>query len=120
MQCKVNAAGTDGLVYKLWTQVGLLYDEQSLKNCLDIIRDWSNDDRGFLRKEVPNQGILTPFREGTLQDVAKDVLKLAKDGLARRGLQEGKFLAPLEEVATTGNLFVHFEIWYPIGDCLND
>ncbi|XP_024360231.1 glutamate--cysteine ligase A, chloroplastic isoform X2 [Physcomitrium patens] len=82
--------------------VGLLYDEQSLKNCLDIIRDWSNDDRGFLRKEVPNQGILTPFREGTLQDVAKDVLKLAKDGLARRGLQEGKFLAPLEEVATTG------------------
>lgn len=90
-------------MYKLWTQVGLLYDEQSLKNCLDIIRDWSNDDRESLRRAVPKHGLQVPFREGTLQDVAKDVLKIAKDGLSRRGLEEDKFLAPLEEVATTGN-----------------
>lgn len=33
-------------------QVGLLYDEESLKGALDIIRDWTNDDREMLRNEV--------------------------------------------------------------------
>ena len=36
----------------LQLQVGLLYDEQSLKGALDIIRDWTNDEREMLRKEV--------------------------------------------------------------------
>jgi hypothetical protein len=29
-----------------------LYSEQSLKGALDIIRDWTNDERKRLRKEV--------------------------------------------------------------------
>lgn len=33
-------------------QVGLLYDEQSLHGALDIIRDWTNDERRMLRNEV--------------------------------------------------------------------
>ena len=33
-------------------QVGLLYDEQSLQGALDIIRDWTNDDREMLRQKV--------------------------------------------------------------------
>lgn len=84
----------------LW--VGLLYDEQSLQGALDIIRDWTNDDREMLRQKVPKHGLQVPFREGLLQHVAQDVVKLAKDGLARRGRGEGVFLAPLEEVTTTG------------------
>lgn len=84
----------------LW--VGLLYDEQSLKGALDIIHDWTNEDRDMLRHKVPKHGLQVPFREGLLQHVAQDVVKLAKEGLSRRGRNEGVFLAPLEEVVTTG------------------
>lgn len=84
----------------LW--VGLLYDEQSLQGALDIIHDWTNEDRDMLHHTVPKHGLQVPFREGLLQHVAQDVVKLAKEGLSRRGRNEGVFLAPLEEVATTG------------------
>lgn len=33
-------------------QVGLLYDEESLRGALDITRDWTNKDRDYLRQQV--------------------------------------------------------------------
>jgi glutamate--cysteine ligase len=35
-------------------------------------------------------------------DVARQVLVLAKDGLERRGMDEGKFLGHLEKIADSG------------------
>jgi glutamate--cysteine ligase len=35
-------------------------------------------------------------------DVAREVLTIAKDGLERRGLDEGKFLGLLEKIVETG------------------
>jgi len=89
----------------LW--VGLLYDDQSLKACLDIIQDWTNDERDMLRTKAPKHGLQVPFRNGLLQHVAQDVVKLAKEGLSRRGRNEDQFLAPLEEVAATGVTLAH-------------
>ena len=43
-----------------------------------------------------------PFREGTVQDLAKKMLALARQGLLARDLQEEKFLTPLELVAESG------------------
>lgn len=82
--------------------VGLLYDEKSLKGALDIIRDWTNDDREMLRNETPKRGLQVPFKGGLVKDVAQKVVKLAKEGLVRRGYDEEGFLAPIEEVANSG------------------
>ncbi|KAG0614520.1 hypothetical protein M758_6G183700 [Ceratodon purpureus] len=82
--------------------VGLLYDEQSLKGAMEIIRDWTNEERQMLRMEAPRLGLQVPFRGGLLKDVAQAVVKLAKEGLVRRGRNEEVFLAPVEEVANSG------------------
>lgn len=49
--------------------------------------------------QVPKTALKTPFRQGTLQDVAKKMLQLSTDGLARRGKHEEPFLEPLQEIA---------------------
>ena len=59
--------------------------------------------------QVPKLGLQTPFRDGTLQDLSKTVLKISKGGLERRGLQEESFLAELIESAETG--IVPSDVW---------
>lgn len=82
--------------------VGLLYDDISLQNVIDMIADWTKEEREMLRTKVPLTGLKTPFRDGFVRDVAEDVLKLAVDGLERRGYKEGGFLREVAEVVRTG------------------
>ncbi|XP_059638886.1 glutamate--cysteine ligase, chloroplastic [Cornus florida] len=82
--------------------VGLLYDEISLQNVLDIIADWTTEEREMLRNKVPITGLKTPFRDGLLKHIAEDVVKFAKDGLERRGYKETGFLNEVTEVVRTG------------------
>lgn len=67
----------------LW--VGLLYDQTSLDAAWDLCRDWTAEEHDALRLGVPRLALQTPFRGGTVQDVAKRVLAIANDGLVRRG-----------------------------------
>ncbi|GKU95273.1 hypothetical protein SLEP1_g8652 [Rubroshorea leprosula] len=64
--------------------------------------DWTPEERQMLRNKVPKTGLRTPFRDGLLKHVAEDVLKLAKDGLERRGFKESGFLNEVAEVVRTG------------------
>ncbi|GFS37144.1 glutamate-cysteine ligase [Actinidia rufa] len=82
--------------------VGILYDEVSLRNVTDLIADWTPEERQMLRNKVPKSGLKTPFRDGLLRHVAEDVVKLAKDGLERRGFKETGFLNEVTEVVRTG------------------
>ena len=82
--------------------VGLLYDEVSLHNALDMIVHWTPEERQNLRNMVPMTGLRTPFQGRLLRHVAEDVLQWAKDGLDRRGLNESSFLDPLKDVVGTG------------------
>eukprot|EP00191_Tetraselmis_sp_GSL018_P008149 CAMPEP_0177608484 /NCGR_PEP_ID=MMETSP0419_2-20121207/18498_1 /TAXON_ID=582737 /ORGANISM="Tetraselmis sp., Strain GSL018" /LENGTH=443 /DNA_ID=CAMNT_0019103181 /DNA_START=239 /DNA_END=1570 /DNA_ORIENTATION=- len=86
----------------LW--VGLLYDDQAQAAAYDLISDFSQDEHEFLRAQVPVTGLQTPFRGGTVQDLAKEVLELSKGGLSRRGLQEESFIAELVACAETGQV----------------
>lgn len=58
------------------------------------------DSQGVL--QVPKTGLQTPFRDGTVQDVAREVVALAKAGLQARGLDEAKFVERLEGIAESG------------------
>ncbi|GMH35611.1 hypothetical protein BSKO_03479 [Bryopsis sp. KO-2023] len=99
--------GADGGPWKLicalpalW--VGLLYDEQAQSDALDLIQDWTQEDRDYLLAENCKQGLRTPFKGGTMLDLAKQVLKISKEGLERRGYEEASFLAALENNVSTG------------------
>lgn len=89
----------------LW--VGLLYDGQVLDAAWDLVRDWTEEERQALRREVPRTALGTRFRGGIVADVARRVVELAREGLGRRahfaaGEDETKFLAPLEQTLALG------------------
>jgi glutamate--cysteine ligase len=90
----------------LW--VGLLYHRPSLDAAWDIARDWSLEERIRLRADVPKLGLQARVRGQTVGDIAKQLIELARVGLAARGRlnaagdNETGFLSPLQEVAETG------------------
>lgn len=90
----------------LW--VGLLYDTVALDAAWDLVKDWTAEERASLRAGVPRHALRTPFRSGTVQDVARAVLAIARDGLARRarndnwGDDETHFLDTLFAIAESG------------------
>lgn len=90
----------------LW--VGLLYDEDALEAAWDLVKDWRSEDHQGLRKAVPRSALKAPICKTTVQDVAKEMLKIAESGLRNRmkmdglGKDETGFLQPLWEVAESG------------------
>lgn len=84
----------------LW--VGLLYDEQAKQEALELIGGWSQDDRDYLHDEVKRGGLQVPWKGGKVQDLAKQVLHIARGGLERRGHDEAHFLNQLDKVAESG------------------
>ncbi|MFN4088581.1 MAG: glutamate--cysteine ligase [Alphaproteobacteria bacterium] len=90
----------------LW--VGLLYDQAALDAAWDLVKDWTREERNALRDEAPRLGLATPFRSGTLRDVAAQVLRIARAGLRARGRldragdDETGFLTGIEEIVASG------------------
>jgi glutamate--cysteine ligase len=90
----------------LW--VGLLYDSTALDAAWDLVKTWSAEERQTLRDAVPRTALKTPFRNRTVQDVAREVVAIAHDGLKRRAYgyggeaDETRFIEELVEIAETG------------------
>ena len=95
----------------LWA--GLLYDEAALDAALALTASWTNDERQALRQAVPKTALKTSFRKGTVLDLARDMLAIARDGLRRRaafhnGHDETIYLAPLEKIVDEGRTRAEF------------
>ncbi|HEU0071501.1 MAG TPA: glutamate--cysteine ligase [Alphaproteobacteria bacterium] len=90
----------------LW--VGLLYDSAALGAAWDLVKDWTDEERAFLRREVPKTGLATMFRGKPLKILARQTVAIARQGLAARkrydylGRDEGRFLDELTEMAERG------------------
>ena len=88
--------------------VGLLYDDAALDAAWDLVKDFTLAERHALRDGVPRQALGLPFRGGTVQDLAREAVKIAAAGLRRRacadgcGSDEAGFLDPLVEIAESG------------------
>jgi len=88
--------------------VGLLYDSTALDAAWDLVKDWTAEERTALRLGAARTGLKTPFRSGTLQDVAREVLAISRKGLNARkrlnghGENESLFLDDLDEIVKTG------------------
>jgi glutamate--cysteine ligase len=90
----------------LWT--GLLYDQTALDAAYDLIKGWTAEERQALREQVPKSALRTRLRSGTVLDVARQALAIAKSGLQRRailnakGADESIFLEPLDAILREG------------------
>jgi len=91
----------------LW--VGLMYDGASLDAAWDLMKDWTPEEHELLRREVPRHALRAGFRDGTMRDVALEVLEIARSGLKARarldsnGHDEAEFLTTLDEIAESGS-----------------
>jgi len=90
----------------LWT--GLLYDGSALDAAWDLVKDWTDEERAHLRREVPKTGLATLFRGKPLKILARQTVAIARQGLAARkrydylGRDEGRFLDEMSEIAERG------------------
>lgn len=88
--------------------VGLLYDDAALDAAWDVVKDWTIAEREQLRSDVPRLGLDAQVAGRRLQDIAKDILAIARKGLNARGLtnhngqDESIFLDVLDEIAASG------------------
>jgi glutamate--cysteine ligase len=90
----------------LWA--GILYDEVSLDGAWDLIKSWTAEERQKLRDAVPKKGLAATVGGRAVSEIAAQVLKLARAGLARRrrldafGRDETRYLEPLEDGLARG------------------
>jgi glutamate--cysteine ligase len=86
----------------------VLYHQATLDAAWDRVKDWTIEEHEYLRAEVPRQGLRTPFRGSTVQDLAKEMLQLADAGLKGRaeedwfGQDERQFLTALRGITESG------------------
>jgi glutamate--cysteine ligase len=64
--------------------VGLLYDDGALDAAWDLVRGWSHEDHLRLRAEVPRTGLATEFGGGSVLELAREVVSIARAGLKAR------------------------------------
>jgi len=93
----------------LW--VGLLYDSQALDAAWDLVKGWDMAGREALRAQVPRRGLDAPLPgNGTLRDIAAEVLAIARAGLNARnrlneaGDNESGYLGPLDDIVASGKV----------------
>ncbi len=89
--------------------VGLLYDQGALDAAWELVKDWSMEERERMRNEVPRLALATKSPGGgTLQDLGREVMKIAHGGLKARarlnasGDNETGFLDTLDEIVASG------------------
>jgi glutamate--cysteine ligase len=90
----------------LW--VGIFYDSAALAAAWDLCKDWKIEDHERLRADVARLGLKAEIAGRSVQDVAKDMLAIAREGLKRRNrlsggmVDETNYLSQLDEIADSG------------------
>jgi glutamate--cysteine ligase len=88
--------------------VGILYDDDVLDACWDMVKSWTTDERQKLRDDVPKLGFAAEIRGRNMLTLAQETLRLSARGLTRRerldrnGRDETRYLRPLEESIARG------------------
>ena len=88
--------------------VGIYYDAAALDGASQLIRGWSAEARQQLRDDAPRCGFRAEIGGRSARDVARDMLALARGGLARRGRRDARgqdetgYLDPLDAIVESG------------------
>lgn len=106
--------------------VGLLYDDAALAAAWDIAKDWSRDEREALRDDAARLGFKAQIGGRTVQDIALDVLDIARSGLKARARSgnlmenETTYLDPLVKIAKSGETMGEFTARQYLGELDGD
>jgi glutamate--cysteine ligase len=90
----------------LW--MGVLYDSAALAAAWDLCKHWKIEDHERLRADVARLGLKAQIAGRSVQDVAKDMIAIAREGLKRRNrlsggmVDESGYLGELDEIAASG------------------
>jgi len=90
----------------LW--IGLFYDGAALAAAWDLCKGWSVEDHDQVRADVARLGLKAKVAGRTVQDVARDMVAIASEGLKRRNRLNGSmsdergYLSELEEIVGSG------------------
>jgi glutamate--cysteine ligase len=90
----------------LW--MGIFYDSAALAAAWDLCKHWKIEDHERLRADVARVGLKAEIAGRSVQDVAKDMLAIAREGLKRRNrlsggmVDETNYLSQLDEIAASG------------------
>jgi len=92
----------------LW--VGLLYDQSALDSAWDLVRNWDAPTREALRVGASVQGLQAEVGKLRMHDLAREVVAIARSGLAARARSNGAaadertYLDVLEPSLETGRV----------------
>jgi glutamate--cysteine ligase len=87
---------------------GVYYDRSALQAALDLIKDWTAEQRERLRADAPRLALRAEIGGRSLRSIARDMLEIARGGLQRRAYRNAKgddetiYLAPLETIVESG------------------
>ncbi len=90
----------------LWA--GILYDGAAQAAAWDLCKTWTPEDRVALRSDAARLGMKAQVAGRSVQDVARDMLAIAHQGLKRRNrlsggmVDETNYLGELEDIAESG------------------
>ena len=90
----------------LW--MGIFYDSAALAAAWDLCKHWKIEDHERLRADVARLGLKAQIAGRSVQDVARDMLAIAREGLKRRNrlsggmVDETNYLSQLDEIADSG------------------
>ncbi len=90
----------------LW--MGIFYDSAALAAAWDLCKHWKIEDHERLRADVARLGLKAQIAGRSVQDVAKDMNAIAREGLKRRNrlsggmVDETNYLSQLDEIADSG------------------
>ena len=64
--------------------IGILYNDEIMDKVKEITESWTNEDREYLNKIVPQEGLQSTFKEKKLISFAQVFFELSKKGLKKR------------------------------------
>lgn len=82
--------------------VGLMYDQTALDSAWDLVKGFDTGTREALRVQASVKGLQAEVDDIKLIDLARAAVGLSHAGLAARGMDEQRFLAPLVKNLATG------------------
>ena len=96
--------------------IGILYDGEVLDKVKEITESWTNEDREYLNKTVPQEGLQTKFKQKKLITFAQEFYELSKKGLQKRNRlsKNGEY----DESIHMKGLEQNLEIGFSPADCL--
>ncbi len=66
--------------------IGLLYNNASFDKAQELVESWTQEDRTYINKVVPKDGLQAQFKNETILDIAQKLFEISKKGLDARNI----------------------------------